>query len=82
MGKLVDETGLTRKALVAIMKGIQPSVFNQFRDNPNWAIAFYEGTVKHSYFVAETKGSMRSMQLRLIEQSNSLCKRTLQGHLW
>ena len=26
--------------------------------NPDWAIAFYEGTVKHIYFVAETKGSM------------------------
>ncbi len=34
IGKLVDETGLTRKALVAILKGIQPSIFNQFRDNP------------------------------------------------
>lgn len=26
--------------------------------NPDWAIAFYEGKVKHIYFVAETKGSM------------------------
>ena len=34
IGKLVDETGLTRKALVSILKGIQPSVFNQFKDNP------------------------------------------------
>ncbi len=177
IGKLVDETGLTRKALVAILKGIQPSVFNQFKDNPeefivraaalindekataviehitydvlddhygtdvftdptikgrlgvnamkakkhlydhivydstgerdfaadldantnvavyiklpdgfyiatpvghynpDWAIAFYEGTVKHIYFVAETKGSMRSMQLRLIEQSKIHCAR-------
>ena len=177
IGKLVDETGLTRKALVAILKGIQPSVFHQFRENPeefivktaalindekataviehitydilddhygtdiftdptikgrlgvnamkakkhlydhivydstgerdfaaeldtntnvavyvklpdgfyiatpvghynpDWAIAFYEGTVKHIYFVAETKGSMRSMQLRLIEQSKIHCAR-------
>ena len=177
IGKLVDETGLTRKALVAILKGIQSSVFNQFKDNPeefivkaaalindekataviehitydilddhygtdiftdptikgrlgvnamkakkhlydhivydstgerdfaaeldtntnvavyvklpdgfyiatpvghynpDWAIAFYEGTVKHIYFVAETKGSMRSMQLRLIEQSKIHCAR-------
>lgn len=177
IGKLVDETGLTRKALVAILKGIQPSVFNQFRDNPeefivkaaalindekattviehitydvlddhygtdvftdpiikgrlgvnamktkkhlydhivydstgerdfaadldtntnvavyvklpdgfyiatpvghynpDWAVAFYEGTVKHIYFVAETKGSMSSMQLRLIEQSKIHCAR-------
>lgn len=177
IGKLVDETGLTRKALVTILKGIQSSVFGQFRDNPeefivkaaalindekataviehitydilddhygtdvftdptikgrlgvnamkakkhlydhivydstgerdfaaeldtntnvavyvklpdgfyiatpvghynpDWAIAFYEGTVKHIYFVAETKGSMRSMQLRLIEQSKIHCAR-------
>ena len=177
IGKLVDETGLTRKALVAILKGIQPSVFHQFRENPeefivktaalindekataviehitydilddhygtdvftdptikgrlgvnamkakkhlydhiiydstgerdfaaeldtntnvavyvklpdgfyiatpvghynpDWAIAFYEGAVKHIYFVAETKGSMRSMQLRLIEQSKIHCAR-------
>ncbi|HBI12283.1 MAG TPA: restriction endonuclease subunit R, partial [Akkermansia sp.] len=177
IGKLVDETGLTRKVLVAILKGIQSPVFNQFRDNPeefimkaaalindekataviehitydvlderygtdifteptikgklglnamkanrhlydhivydstnerdfatdldtnkdvavyvklpdgfyistpvgkynpDWAIAFYEGTVKHIYFVAETKGSMSSMQLRLIEQSKIHCAR-------
>ncbi len=177
IGKLVDETGLSRKALVAILKGIQQFVFGQFKDNPeefivkaaalindekataviehitydvlddhygtdvftdptikgrlgvnvmkakkhlydhivydstgerdfaaeldtntnvavyvklpdgfyietpvghynpDWAIAFYEGTVKHIYFVAETKGSMSSMQLRLIEQSKIHCAR-------
>ncbi len=175
VGKLVDETGLTRKAVIQILKGIQPSVFNQFKDNPeefiikaatlindekatsiiehitynaldekygmevftdstikgrldvnamkakkhlydhivydstneknfateldtnkdvavyvklpdgfyistpvghynpDWAIAFYEGSVKHIYFVAETKGSMSSMQLRLIEESKIHC---------
>lgn len=41
--------------------------------NPDWAIAFYEGTVKHIYFVAETKGSMQSMQLRGIEQAKKYC---------
>jgi len=177
IGKLVDETGLTRKAVVAILQGIQPAIFNQFKDNPeefivkaaalindekataviehityhvlddcygmdiftdsavkgrlgvnamkakkhlydyivydsdrerdfaadldantnvavyvklpagfyittpvghynpDWAIAFYEGTVKHIYFIAETKGSMCSMQLRLIEQSKIHCAR-------
>ena len=45
------------------------------RYNPDWAIAFYEGTVKHIYFVAETKGSMSSMQLRLIEESKIHCAR-------
>ena len=43
--------------------------------NPDWAIAFYEGTVKHIYFVAETKGSMSSMQLRQIEESKIHCAR-------
>ncbi len=177
IGKLVDETGLTRKAVIQILKGIRPSVFNQFKDNPeefiikaaalindekataiiehitydvmdekygtevftdptikgrlgvnamkakkhlydhivfdstnekdfateldtnkdvavyvklpdgfyistpvghynpDWAIAFYEGSVKHIYFVAETKGSMNSMQLRLIEESKIHCAR-------
>ena len=45
------------------------------RYNPDWAIAFYEGTVKHIYFIAETKGSMSSMQLRLIEKSKIHCAR-------
>ena len=43
--------------------------------NPDWAIAFYEGTVKHIYFVAETKGSMSSLQLRLIEDTKIKCAR-------
>ena len=177
VGKLVDETGLTRKAIIQILQGIEEAVFNQFKDtpeqfiiqaasfindekataiiehitydvldekydtdvftdstikgrldvnavktekhlydhvvydstnekkfaseldknsnvavyvklpdgfyistpvgryNPDWAIAFYEGSVKHIYFVAETKGSMNSMQLRLIEESKIHCAR-------
>lgn len=175
VGKLVDETGLTRKAVIQILQGIHPNTFNQFkinpeefiikaaslindekataiiqhitydvmddkygtdiftdstikgrlgvntmktnkhlydhvlydssneqtfaseldisenvavyvklpngfyistpvgRYNPDWAIAFYEGTVKHIYFVAETKGTMNSMQLRMIEESKIHC---------
>ena len=177
VGKLVDETGLTRRAVIAILTGIESAVFNQFRENPeefilkaaalindekataiiqhityhalddrydtdvfteptlkgrlgtnamkadkhlydhilydstnerdfakdldvdshvavyvklpdgfyistpvgrynpDWAIAFYEGKVKHIYFVAETKGSMRSMQLRDIEKAKIHCAR-------
>ena len=41
--------------------------------NPDWAIAFYEGDIKHIYFVAETKGSMNSMQLRQVEESKIHC---------
>ena len=177
VGKLVDETGLTRKAIIQILTGIEKSVFDQFRDNPeefiikaaslindekataiiehitynvmderydtdiftepaikgklginamranknlydhivydsanekafaekldaasevavyvklpdsfyistpvghynpDWAIAFYENTVKHIYFIAETKGSMNFMQLRLVEESKIHCAR-------
>ena len=180
IGKLVDETGLTRKALVAILKGIQSSIFNQFKDNPeefimkaaalindekattviehitynvlddrygtdvftdpavkgrlgvnamkvkkhlydhvvydstkerdfaadldiskdvavyvklpdsfyistpigrynpDWAIAFYEGNIKHIYFVAETKGTMDTLKLNHItptEQAKIDCAR-------
>lgn len=43
--------------------------------NPDWAIAFKEGSVKHIYFIAETKGSMSSMQLRKIEECKIDCAR-------
>lgn len=177
VGKMVEKTGLTRKAIIQILTGIQPSVFNQFKDNPeefiiqaaklinnekataiiqhitydvlddkydtdlftdatikgkldvnamkadkhlfdhivydstnerkfakeldvasdvavyvklpdgfyistpvghynpDWAIAFKTGTVKHIYFVAETKGSMDTMELRGIEDAKIHCAR-------
>lgn len=43
--------------------------------NPDWAIAFKEDSVKHVYFVAETKGSMSTMQLRKIEEAKIDCAR-------
>ncbi|MEX0827616.1 MAG: hypothetical protein WD005_01560, partial [Haliea sp.] len=43
--------------------------------NPDWAIAFKEGKVKHVYFVAETKGSLSSLDLRQIEKSKIDCAR-------
>jgi type III restriction enzyme len=45
--------------------------------NPDWAVVFKEGTVKHIYFVAETKGSMSSMELKKIERSKIDCARKL-----
>ena len=45
--------------------------------SPDWAIAFQEGEVKHIYFVAETKGSMSSMDLREIERSKISCAEKL-----
>ena len=41
--------------------------------NPDWAIVFKEETVKHIYFVAETKGTLSSMELRKIEECKINC---------
>lgn len=49
--------------------------------SPDWAIAFYEGTVKHIYFIAETKGTMDSMHLRKIEDAKIACAKKLFNEL-
>lgn len=43
--------------------------------NPDWAISFKEGSVKHIYFIAETKGSMSSLELRAVERMKLECAR-------
>lgn len=43
--------------------------------NPDWAIAFREGSVKHIYFVAETKGDTSELQLREVEKAKIECAR-------
>ncbi len=48
---------------------------------PDWAIAFNEGSVKHIYFVAETKGSMESMNIRKIEETKIACAKKLFNNL-
>lgn len=45
--------------------------------SPDWAIAFKAGTVKHIFFIAETKGTMESLQLRPIEKAKISCARKL-----
>lgn len=45
--------------------------------SPDWAIAFYEGTVKHIFFIAETKGTMDSLNLKPIEQAKISCAKKL-----
>ena len=45
--------------------------------SPDWAIAFYEGKVKHIFFIAETKGTMKSLELRPIEQAKISCAKKL-----
>jgi len=45
--------------------------------SPDWAIAFKRGTVKHIFFIAETKGSLDSMETRPIEQAKISCAKKL-----
>ena len=44
---------------------------------PDWAIAFNEGTVKHVFFIAETKGSMSTMDLKGVENAKIECAKKL-----
>ena len=44
--------------------------------NPDWAVAFKEGSVKHVYFVAESKGNdLQTSQLRGSEEGKIECAR-------
>ncbi|WP_344795186.1 type III restriction-modification system endonuclease [Frondihabitans peucedani] len=45
--------------------------------NPDWAIAFRDDDtkIKHVYFVAETKGSLSTLQLRGVENAKIECAR-------
>lgn len=52
VGKLVDETKLTRNAIVRILKGIKPNTFYMFRKNPE------EFILKASRIINEQKASM------------------------
>jgi type III restriction enzyme len=45
--------------------------------SPDWAIAFRRGSVKHIFFIAETKGTMDSLNLRPIEQAKISCAKKL-----
>jgi type III restriction enzyme len=44
---------------------------------PDWAIAFKQGSVRHVFFVAETKGTMDTLDLSSIEQSKIACAKKL-----
>ncbi|AOR25054.1 type III restriction-modification system endonuclease [Clostridium taeniosporum] len=49
--------------------------------SPDWAISFKEGSVKHIFFIAETKGTMESMNLREIEKAKISCAKKLFNEL-
>ncbi len=64
------------KIYAKLPKGFQipPPVGNY---TPDWAIVFREGSVKHIYFIAETKGNMSSLDLRPIEKAKISCAKRL-----
>jgi len=45
--------------------------------SPDWAIAFNKDSVKHIFFIAETKGTLESLELRGIEAAKIKCARRL-----
>ena len=45
--------------------------------SPDWAITFRKDKVKHIFFIAETKGTMDSLQLSPIEKAKITCARKL-----
>ena len=49
--------------------------------SPDWAIAFHKGTVKHIFFIAETKGTMETLNLKPIEQAKIKCAKKLFSEL-
>lgn len=40
---------------------------------PDWAIAFTSGVMRHIYFIAETKGSMDTLNLKEVESGKIAC---------
>ncbi len=58
VGKLVDETGLTRKAVIQILTGMEQPVFHQFKDNPE------EFIIKASNLIKEQKAAVIMEHIR------------------
>lgn len=76
--KFAEDMNLDDKVVVyaKLPRGFQiPTPVGNYA--PDWAIAFQKGTVKHIYFIAETKGTMDSMELRPIEQAKIKCAKKL-----
>ena len=45
--------------------------------SPDWAITFKKGSVKHIFFIAETKGTMDDLEIRPIEKAKIDCAKLL-----
>lgn len=75
---LAKEMELADKVVVyaKLPKGFQiPTPVENYA--PDWAIAFEKGTVKHIFFIAETKGTMKTLELKPIEQAKIKCAKKL-----
>ncbi len=44
---------------------------------PDWAIAFKQGSVRHVFFIAETKGTMDTLELSGVENAKIACAKKL-----
>ncbi len=76
--KFAEEMDLDDKVDVyaKLPKGFQiPTPVGNYA--PDWAICFKKGTVKHIFFIAETKGTMDSLQIRPIEIAKINCAKKL-----
>ena len=82
---VVDSEGVEKKFAEALETHEEVAVYTKLPKgfyintpmghyNPDWAIAFNEGTVKHIYFIAETKGNeWQRSQLRGAEDAKLEC---------
>ncbi len=73
-GRFVDDLDCSEEIIVyaKLPRGfLIPTPVGDY--NPDWAISFKNGTVAHLYFLAETKGSMSSLQLRGVEKAKVKC---------
>lgn len=79
---LATEMDLDEKVIVyaKLPRGFQiPTPVGNYA--PDWAIAFRKGSVKHIFFIAETKGTMDTLNLKPIEQAKIKCAKKLFNEL-
>lgn len=80
---VVDSQGIEKSFAESLEKVVYTKLPRGFyintpmgKYNPDWAVAFREGSVKHVYFVAETKGKdIEASQLRKAEDAKIECAR-------